>query len=86
VYLDYNATTPLDPSVAESISVSLLENWHNPSSQSYKGKLAKKLIQESRCFLADLINSKPSDIIFTSGGTEVNIPLLFFKQTMKFFF
>ena len=73
VYLDYNATTPIDPRVVEAMSKSLSENWHNPSSQSRKGKLAKTLINEARGSLATMINAEnASDILFMSGGTEAN--------------
>lgn len=69
VYLDYNATTPLDSQVADSIAKSLMENWQNPSSQY--GKEAKNLINTARSCVAEMLNSDPSEIIFVSGGTEV---------------
>lgn len=72
VYLDYNATTPLENEVAMEISKSLRENWQNPSSQNQTGKMAKDLINESRRKIGNMINSQASDIVFTSGGTESN--------------
>lgn len=73
VYLDYNATTPIDPYVVGAMSRSLGENWHNPSSQSRQGKLAKTLINEARSSLATMVNAEnQSDLIFVSGGTEAN--------------
>lgn len=53
------------------ISKSLRENWQNPSSQNQTGKMAKDLINESRRKIGNMINSQASDIVFTSGGTEV---------------
>ena len=88
IYLDYNATTPLDSQVIESINKSLIENWQNPSGQYEKGKECKSLIDESRRSIAAMINSdSPSDIIFVSGGTEVFIPWIkknYSKQYFKF--
>jgi cysteine sulfinate desulfinase/cysteine desulfurase-like protein len=73
VYLDFNATTPLDVQVIEAINESLINNWQNPSSQYKKGKQAKEKIDEARQSISTMINSlSPSDIIFLSGGTEVN--------------
>ena len=73
MYLDYNATTPLDTHVAQSITKSLLENWHNPSSQYEKGREAKRLINVARDSIGQMLNSEASNIIFVSGGTEVKI-------------
>ncbi|XP_046563001.1 selenocysteine lyase-like isoform X2 [Haliotis rubra] len=72
VYLDYNATTPLDPDVLTAITDTLRDAWGNPSSSYTQGKKAKVIINESRQNMASMIGAKPSDIIFTSGGTEGN--------------
>lgn len=72
VYLDYNATTPLEPSVLDAIFYSLKYAWGNPSSSYSEGKMAKNVIDESRNHVARMINSNSSEIIFTSGGTEAN--------------
>ncbi|XP_071147195.1 selenocysteine lyase-like isoform X5 [Mytilus edulis] len=72
VYLDYNATTPLEPEVVAAITSSLTEAWGNPSSSHDVGVKAKKVIDEARCNVANMIGAKSSDIIFTSGGTEGN--------------
>ncbi|VDI75204.1 cysteine desulfurase [Mytilus galloprovincialis] len=72
VYLDYNATTPLEPEVIGAITSSLTEEWGNPSSSHDAGVKAKKVIDEARCNVANMIGAKSSDIIFTSGGTEGN--------------
>ncbi|RMZ93815.1 selenocysteine lyase isoform X1 [Brachionus plicatilis] len=73
VYLDYNATTPLDAEVIQSITESLCKGWSNPSSQYNAGKDAKAEINKSRGLIAQMINANfPSDIVFLSGGTEAN--------------
>ena len=72
VYLDYNATTPLEPSVLDAIFYSLKYAWGNPSSSYSEGKMAKNVIDESRNHVARMINRGSSEIIFTSGGTEAN--------------
>ncbi|XP_063409503.1 selenocysteine lyase-like isoform X1 [Mytilus trossulus] len=72
VYLDYNATTPLESEVIGAITNSLTEAWGNPSSSHDAGIKAKKVIDEARYNVANMIGAKSSDIIFTSGGTEGN--------------
>eukprot|EP00794_Sanderia_malayensis_P018896 gene18896-20798_t len=72
IYLDYNATTPLEPSVLDAIYASLKYAWGNPSSSYAQGKMAKKIVTESRKHVAEMINADASEIIFTSGGTEAN--------------
>ncbi|XP_048247618.1 selenocysteine lyase-like isoform X3 [Haliotis rufescens] len=72
VYLDYNATTPLEPDVLTAIHDTLRDAWGNPSSSYKQGQRAKAIIHEARGNVASMIGAKPSDIIFTSGGTEGN--------------
>ncbi len=72
IYLDYNATTPILPEVAESMKPCLYEIFGNPSSDHFYGWRAKKAIEDSRAMTARIINALPSEIIFTSGGTESN--------------
>ncbi|BFZ23136.1 hypothetical protein BsWGS_26175 [Bradybaena similaris] len=72
VYLDYNATTPLDPEVVEVITETLKTAWGNPSSSHEAGVKAKNVIATARQQVARMVGAKPSDIIFTSGGTEAN--------------
>ncbi|KAJ3071517.1 hypothetical protein HK102_006413, partial [Quaeritorhiza haematococci] len=73
LYFDYNATTPIDPEVAECITDALVNAWANPSSGYKPGKRAKQIIQEARSNIANMIGAKsPQDILFTSGGTESN--------------
>lgn len=72
IYLDYNATTPIAPEVAETMRPFLSDFWGNPSSGHAYGRAAKNAIDTARQQVADLLNCDPSEIIFTSGGTESN--------------
>jgi cysteine desulfurase len=72
VYFDYNATTPLDAEVRAAMLPLLSENWGNPSSVHHLGRKARALLDEARDRGAKFLGSKPSEIIFTSGGTEAN--------------
>ncbi|XP_050019014.1 selenocysteine lyase [Alexandromys fortis] len=72
VYMDYNATTPLEPAVLQAVTEAMREAWGNPSSSYVAGRKAKDIINTARASLAKMIGGKPQDIIFTSGGTESN--------------
>uniref|UniRef100_A0A4W3IUH2 Selenocysteine lyase n=1 Tax=Callorhinchus milii TaxID=7868 RepID=A0A4W3IUH2_CALMI len=72
IYMDYNATTPLDPEVIQAVTEAMHEAWGNPSSSYTPGKKAKELINWSRDNIAQLVGGRSEDIIFTSGGTEAN--------------
>jgi cysteine desulfurase len=72
IYFDYNATTPLDPSVREAMLPFLGEIWGNPSSVHHIGRKARALLDDARDRAAKFLGAKPSEIIFTSGGTESN--------------
>jgi cysteine desulfurase len=72
VYLDNAATTPTAPEVVEVISDQLLNNWGNASSLHSFGRQARAKLDESRHIIAQSINAKDEEIIFTSGGTESN--------------
>lgn len=72
IYFDYNATTPLDPAVREAMLPFLGEVWGNPSSVHHVGRQARVLLDEARERCAHVLGCKPSEIIFTSGGTESN--------------
>ena len=72
IYFDYNATTPLDPAVREAILPFLGEVWGNPSSVHLVGRRARALLDDARDRAAKFLGAKPSEIIFTSGGTESN--------------
>jgi cysteine desulfurase len=72
IYLDYNATTPIDPRVAEAMTPYLMEHFGNPSSPHPHGVTAKRAVEEARRQVAALIRCKPAEVVFTSGGTESN--------------
>lgn len=72
VYFDYNATTPLDPAVKQAMLPYLDEIYGNPSSVHQVGRRARALLDETRDRLAQCWKSKPSEVVFTSGGTESN--------------
>ncbi len=70
IYLDHNATTPIEPMVADCIAVALREVFGNPSSVHHFGQRAKAALDEARTEVAALIGGDPSEVAFTSGGTE----------------
>ena len=72
IYFDYNATTPLDPAVRAAMVPFLDEFWGNPSSVHHVGRKARALLDDARDRAARCLGAKPSEIIFTSGGTESN--------------
>lgn len=72
VYLDYNATTPIDQKVAEVMWPFITSHFENPSSSYIGGHTVKQAIENARQEVARLINADPEEIIFTSGGTESN--------------
>lgn len=72
IYLDYNATTPIDKEVAEAMLPYIYGNYGNPSSTHELGVSAKKAVEQAREQIAALINCSTDEIIFTSGGSESN--------------
>ncbi|MGI6574572.1 MAG: cysteine desulfurase NifS [bacterium] len=70
IYLDHSATTPVDPRVLEAMLPFLQEQWGNPSSVYSMAREAKKAVEDAREQVALLIGAEPSEIVFTSGGTE----------------
>lgn len=72
VYLDHNATTPLDPEVREIMRPFLEEDFGNPSSTHWYGITPKRAIIKARNQVAELVNCDAEEIIFTGGGTESN--------------
>jgi cysteine desulfurase len=71
IYLDYNATSPISPEVREAVSKAM-EAGGNPSSVHAEGRNARRLVEEAREKVASLLGAKPSQVVFTSGGTEAN--------------
>jgi cysteine desulfurase len=72
IYFDHNATTPLDQSVVEVMTTVLEEDFGNASSVHYFGQRAKARMDDARSALGGLIGAEPSEIVFTSGGTEAD--------------
>ncbi len=72
VYLDHNATTPLEPRVVEAMLPFLKEFYGNPSALYRLGRLARDAVEQARAQVAALVGVDPSQVIFTSGGTEAN--------------
>ncbi len=72
VYLDNAATTPLDPEVIKEISTVMESHFGNPSSIHAHGREARTVIEKSRKTVASFLNTSPSEIFFTSGGTEAD--------------
>src|SRR3989304_5184840 len=72
IYLDFNATTPVDAEVAKAMLPYLYEHFGNPSSDHAYGVEARKAVIEARAQVAGLIGCRPEEILFTSGGSESN--------------
>lgn len=72
VYFDHNATTPLDPGVLEVVTRVLRDEFGNPSSVHHFGQRAKAVLDDARTEVARLIGGEPSEVVFTSGGTEAD--------------
>ena len=72
IYLDYNATTPIDPVVAEAMRPYIVEHFGNPSSGHGPGRTAHDALETARASLAALIGAEPEEVVFTGGGTEAS--------------
>lgn len=73
MYFDYNSTSPMRPEVLEAMKPFLTGDYGNPSSLHHLGQIARKAVEEARATMAAIIGAgDPSEIIFTSGGTEAN--------------
>ena len=70
IYFDHNATTPVDPAVTDAMVRVLRDDFGNASSVHRFGQQAKALLDDARSSVATLIGAEPSEIVFTSGGTE----------------
>ena len=72
IYLDHNATTPVDPRVVEAMLPALAGRYGNPSSLHWFGQQARAALDEARGEVADLIGAAPGEIVFTGSGTEAD--------------
>ncbi|MDW7674202.1 MAG: aminotransferase class V-fold PLP-dependent enzyme, partial [Bacillota bacterium] len=72
IYLDYNASTPIAPEVAEAMRPFLTEHYGNPSTTHWAGKPAKEAYEKARQQVASLLGCSSHEVIFTSGGSEAN--------------
>ena len=72
IYLDYNATTPIDPQVAEAMLPFVHQHYGNPSSSHPLGVIAHAAVEEARDRIAKMLSCQPEEVVFTSGGTEAN--------------
>ncbi len=72
IYLDYNASTPIAPEVAEAMRPFLEQAYGNPSSQHWAGRPAREAVEAARQEVAELLGCQADEIVFTSGGSEAN--------------
>src|SRR5262245_2983831 len=72
VYLDHNATTPVDPGVLKDMLPFLRDDFGNPSSAHALGRRARDAVEQARADVAALIGARPDEIVFTSSGTEAS--------------
>lgn len=72
IYLDYNATTPLDPAVVDAMEPYLRDHFGNPSSDHVYGYRTRAAVQTAREQLAALLGAEPEEVVFTGGGSEAN--------------
>jgi cysteine desulfurase len=72
IYLDYNATTPIDPAVADAMLPFIHRHFGNPSSSHLFGVTAKKAVETARRQVAEMLGCAVDEVIFTSGGSEAN--------------
>jgi cysteine desulfurase len=77
IYLDNNATTPIDPAVLDALQRALRDSYGNPSSIHKEGQTARRTLEQARDEVAGLIGATAREIVFTSGGTESNNAALF---------
>jgi cysteine desulfurase len=72
IYLDYNATTPHDPVVIEAMRPFLETKFGNPSSSHWYGIAPRKAVDKARLQVGAMLNCRPREVVFTSGGSESN--------------
>jgi cysteine desulfurase len=83
IYLDNAATTAIDPTVIEAMQPYMAKYYGNPSSIHSHGREVRSAIEKSRKTIADLLNTSPSEIFFTSGGTEADNAALYCSIEQK---
>jgi cysteine desulfurase len=76
IYLDYNATTPVDPAVAEAMQPYILQHYGNPSSTHAYGRAAREAVEGARTQVASLLGCSATEVVFTGGGSESNNTVL----------
>lgn len=72
IYLDYNATTPVDPAVVKTVTTVLKDIYGNPSSIHKEGRAARRILDDARDDVSDLLNCGPDEVVFTGCGSESN--------------
>ena len=72
IYLDHNATTPVDPRVVDAVTGVLRDEFGNASSLHTFGQAAKSCVDDARSAVATLLGARPQEVVFTSGGTEAD--------------
>lgn len=72
IYLDYNATTPIDPEVAEAMLPFVYQHYGNPSSSHALGVTAHAAVEQARVQISEMLGCHSKEVVFTSGGTEAN--------------
>lgn len=72
IYLDYAATTPMDPAVFKAMESYFMDNFYNPSASYLSAKAVKRSLDDARSTIARRFGAKPAEIIFTAGATEAN--------------
>jgi cysteine desulfurase len=72
IYLDYNASTPIAPSVAAVMRETMNEGYNNPSSPHWAGAPAHTRVEKARKQAAERLGCDPHEVVFTSGGSEAN--------------
>jgi len=72
IYLDFAATTPIDPKVLQAMAPYLKGVFGNPSSAHWFGQHTRAAIEKARGIVSSFLNARPQEIIFTSGATEAN--------------
>ena len=77
IYLDHNATTSPDPAVIAAMAVAWAEAYGNPGSRHSAGRRARQALEDARESVASILRAKPSEVVFTSGGTEANNAAIF---------